>query len=180
MHAIILPGNSKRYNKQGLIDTTKHLEDLFETTTAHYYKHWEGDSEDETSPIDMEHEVNTLAEEVANKDEFVIVAKSVGTVVTLKTISERGIKPKKCVFLGFPGVEYAKSQGNFDKWIKDYNVPTLFIQQTNDPFYKFAELEIALDTLQLKDFNLIETAGDNHAYDNYEEIEDMVKDFITT
>lgn len=174
MHLIILPGNSREYNKQWLYDSEKHFKDLFESTTTHYYKHWEENADS----IDLDHEVEKLAQEVEGLDKYVIYAKSAGTVAAIKAINQNKISPQKCVFVGCPFKWAAENDSEFKEKFQSINVPTLFIQQTNDPFFKYEDLEKFINKNPLGNYQLIEIIGDNHAYDNYEEIKQMIIDFI--
>lgn len=175
MHLIILPGNSKQFNEVWLDESAEQYGELFESVTKHVFHHWENNTEN----ISVSNEVEKLAEE-ANKleGEYMIFAKSAGTVVTTKAIAEGKINPVKCVFVGAPWDSFAQEQGNFDEWVKSLTMPLIFIQQTNDMFFKHAQLEELLEKYQLPDYELIEIEGENHAYDNYDFIKNLLSDFI--
>jgi hypothetical protein len=129
--------------------------------------------------IDLEVEVKRLKEEAeALSEDYLIFAKSAGTVATVKAISEGKVKPTKCVFVGSPWGDFANKEGEFNTALSKFSVPTLFIQQTEDMFFKYAELEKTLKENSLSDYELIEIPGNNHAYDNYDEIKKWMKEFI--
>lgn len=174
MHLIILPGNSKKYNEQWLYNSKKHFKDLFESVTTHYYKHWK----ENTDSIDLNHEVKKLTEKTENLDNYIIYAKSAGTVTTIKALDQNKISPKKCIFVGCPFKWAAENDPQFKKRFNSIKVPTLFIQQTNDPFFKYKSLEGFINKNPLENYQLIEIVGGNHAYDNYGEIKQMIIDFI--
>lgn len=168
MHLIILPGNSKEYNEQWLYDSEKNYKDLFDSTTTHVFKHWETGED----MIDIPTEVEKLIKEVEGKDDYVIFAKSAGTQTTATAVAEGKISPKKCVFVGSPWGGLSKDI------LSKYNIPTLFIQQTDDMFFKYPELEKLLKGSGIQNYKLIETPGNNHAYDNYDEIKGWIKEFV--
>ncbi len=174
MHLIILPGNSKQYNEQGLYDSAKHLKDLFESVTTHVYEFWK--TEPSVGQADVKTEAEKLIKEASElSGEYVIYAKSIGVNIAIHAIVEGGISPKACIFLG-SGFENAdKKLINLTSQIK---VPTLFIEQTNDPFFPYADLEKFLKEHWAGEYKLIETSGNNHAYDNYDEIKGWVKEFL--
>jgi len=175
MHLVIIPGNSKQYNEEWLYTSQKHFKDLFESVTTHYYKHWKEGTED----IDIEHEVNALAKKVSKlAGDYVIYAKSAGTVVTIKAVVDGKVAPSKCIFVGSPFGWAKKEDQRFDKYFTNYDVDTLFIQQTDDPFFAHKDLEEFLDKSNVKDYRLVEVDGNNHAYDNYSKIKTMLKDFL--
>lgn len=173
MNLIILPGNSKEYNEDWLNDWATELENMFDSVTKHVFEHWKTGGE----MIDYDVEVKKLVEETKNiGEEYVIFAKSAGTITTVKAVTEEKISPQKCVFTGSPWSHLAKDIGG-EKNISKYKIPTLFIQQTDDMFYKYAELEKLLEDHELGEYELVEIPGSNHAYDN-EEIKQMISDFI--
>lgn len=174
VNLIILPGNSKKYNEQWLYDSEKNYKDLFETVTTHYYKHWEEDSDS----IDIDHEVKKLENNAKDLGDYVIFAKSAGTVTTIKAISQNKISPKKCIFVGCPFKWAIENDAQFVEEFNKIEVPVLFIQQTDDPFFKYEDLEKFINKNPLGNYQLIEIAGDNHAYDDYEEIKQMIIDFV--
>ena len=174
MYLIILPGNSKQYNEQGLYDSAKHLNDLFESVTTHVYEHWKAGTGEEHG--DTKLEAQKLEEEAKSLDgDYVIYAKSIGSIITVRAVSEGKISPKKCVFVGSP---FGERGPEFDRWASEFKIPTLFIQQTDDMFFKHANLEKYLAKNWGGKYKLIEIPGENHAYDNYEEIKGWIKEFI--
>ena len=177
MHLIILPGNSKEFNEQWLYDSEAAYKDMFDSVTTHVYDHWKSGE----ANADEEAEIVKLEEEAGKLDgEYVIFAKSVGTLITVSAVSKEKVMPKKCIFLGSPwGNQLEKA---FNKELAEalakYAVPTLFIQQTDDMFLKCAQLEEVINGNKVKDYKLIEIPGSNHAYDNYADIKQWVQEFL--
>ncbi|MBI2414347.1 hypothetical protein HYV31_00675 [candidate division WWE3 bacterium] len=174
MDLIILPGNSKQFNEKWLYDSAKTFTDMFDVVTTHIFKHWQNENE----KINLDFESERLIAETKNKDDYIIYAKSVGVITAIKTIVEKGITPKACIFVGCPFGEFASEIPEFKEWFKKYDIYTLFIQQTNDPFFSYLELETFIDENGVKNYELIEIPGDNHAYDNYKEIRQLVVEFL--
>jgi predicted alpha/beta hydrolase family esterase len=175
MHLIILPGNSKEFNEQWLYDSEEAYKDLFESTTTHVYESWK--TGDEIADVKVEADKLTKEAEKLEGD-YVILAKSIGTIATVTAIGLGQISPKKCIFVGCPWGSFSERQGEFESLISKFKVPTLFIQQTDDMFFKYAELEKVIKEAGLENYNLIEIEGNNHAYDNYDKIKQMVKEFL--
>ena len=177
MHAIILPGSSKEYNERWLYDSEKAYKDLFDGTTTMTYEWWEEGSEDKANQIDPEVEkLSKIAEKVDG--DYVIIAKSVGTLITVKAVSDGKISPKKCVFMGSPWGDFAEKQGSFENSLEKFTIPTLFIQQTNDMFFRYQELEEVVNGSKVTDYKMVEVPGEDHSYTNYDEIKGWVKDFL--
>ena len=175
MHLIILPGNSKKYNEQGLYDSAKHFSDLFDSVTTHVYEHWKTGTGEEHANTKVEAE--KLKKEVeALRGEYVICAKSIGVPITIRAVIENGVSPTKCVFLG-SAIKGASEE--LINLISQFRIPTLFIEQTNDPIvFPYAELEKFLNEHWTGEYKLIEIPGGNHAYDNYNEIKGWISEFL--
>ncbi len=172
MHLIILPGNSKQFNEKWLEESAEQYGDLFESTITHTYDHWENGAE----TISIDREVEKLVNTVKKlKGDYLIFAKSAGTVVTTKAIFEGKVKPAKCVFVGCPWDNFAYEQGDFEEWVKALTMPLIFVQQTNDMFFKYDQLEKLLEQFNLPNFELIEIEGENHAYDEYDFLKELLK-----
>lgn len=174
MHLIILPGNSKQYSEQWLSDSAEHFKDLFDSVTTHVYEHWETGTGEEHGDVELE--AQKLAEEAKNLNgDYVIYAKSIGTLITIRAVSEGKISPKKVIFVGSP---FGNEGAGFDEEILKFKIPALFIQQTDDMFFKYETLEKFLDKKWVGEYRLIEIPGGNHAYDNYEEIKQRIIEFL--
>jgi hypothetical protein len=174
VHLIILPGNSKQYNEKWLEDSAAQYSDLFESVTKHVYDHWQTGTGEEHA--DMRKEAEKLAGEAsALGGEYIVMAKSIGVPTVVRAVIENRITPTKCVFLGsaFEGADE-----NFIKMASKFKVPALFIEQTDDMFFPYAELKKFLETNWTGEYKLIEIPGGNHAYDNYDQIKWWVGEFL--
>lgn len=174
MHLILLPGNGK-YNKEWIDQVRENFQDLFTSTHVLYYDHW---FTDEGKNIDLAVEQKKLIEVVQDLDEYVIFAKSMGTVLTIKSIHEKYIEPKKCIFAGHP-VNWAKYRDYYvDEWIEGYSTPTLFVQKTTDPVMSYQELKDLLIKHRVQNYELIEVEGNDHEYEDIEALRRMVINFL--
>jgi len=174
MHLIILPGNSKQYNEQGLYDSARHFGDLFESVTLHVYEHWKTGTGEEMADTKLEAEKLEKEASALNGD-YVIYAKSIGTITTIRAHVENGVSPKKCVFVGSP---FENAGEELIGLATQFKIPTLFIQQTDDMFFKHADLEKFLNEHWTGEYKLIEIPGGNHAYDNYEDVKAWISEFL--
>jgi hypothetical protein len=173
MNLFILPGNSQE-NKLWAEGIGKALRGDFGVIKILNYRHWERGEEF----IDLEYELGQLVNLVSEDEEYVIVAKSAGAFLTTLGVYEKKINPTICVFLGTP-IGWAGSI-NFDvkKYFSDFGVPTLFIQQSEDPITKYSELEMVLNDLRVKNNKLIKVEGNDHSYRDYEVIGNLILEFI--
>jgi hypothetical protein len=174
MHLVLLPGNSK-YNKEWIDEVRDYLGDLFVSTHVLYYDHW---FVEEDIEIDLEVEQKKLLAIVENLDEYVIFAKSAGSLVTIKSIHEKLIEPKFCIFTGHP-VNWARYRNYpVEQWIKDYAIPTLFIQKTTDPVFSFKELGEYLQLHNVQNLKLVEQEGDDHHYSDLALLRSEIEAFL--
>ena len=173
MNLLLLSGNSIQ-NKSWIEESEAVLKDLFEKTHIHYYKHW-----DENNPIiDFAYELNKVAEFASGFDPYIIFAKSIGTILTVKGVHDNLLKPPKCIFLGVPISWGKQNVSASDKWFENYSIPTLFIQQTSDPMMSFQSLDLYLTERHVKNNISTEIPGDTHHYSDLKTIKTMVAEFI--
>lgn len=169
MRLIILPGNSPS-NKEWADSAKQSFSNSFTDIYVQSYSHWDTGKEF----IDFDIELEKLVENVRD-DDCMVLAKSAGAMLTIYGVHENKFFPKRCVFLGLP-IRFAVENGfALDQWLKSYDVPTIIIQNSNDPVTSFAELKVALVRLNKTNIELIELDGDNHTYDDFELIKEKIK-----
>jgi hypothetical protein len=173
MELILLPGNSIN-NKEWIEKIESDLKEFFDKTYVSYYKHWETGSE----IIDMNYELEKLTKHIGKKRNYIILAKSVGAVLTIRGIKEGKLKPKKCIFFGTPILFCRKYGIPIDFFIENYSTETMFIQNTKDPFFSADELRKFLKDKNVKNHSIIEFNGETHNYDEFFQIKKLVKSFV--
>jgi predicted alpha/beta hydrolase family esterase len=167
MKLILLAGNSIE-NKAWIRNIEGGMSHLFDSTHVLEYGHWN----DGSKMIDFDKESKRLSEVINDdEDKFVIFAKSAGCLVALKAIYENKIDPSRCMFVGFPLGMAEESGLKIKDWLESYNEPIVFIQKENDPKGSVEKLEDYLNKTQTNDYEVIQMDGDDH---RYEEIEDLV------
>lgn len=173
MNLILLPGNSFK-NKAWIEEVHASIKDLFNKTYIHSYDHWKtGDG-----LIDLNKEMSLLKKSLP-PEPYVIFGKSAGVILTLKGFSEGILHPAKCMFLGTP-IHWAE-QHNFElkKLIYKFSIPSLFIQNKNDPLASSQEVKDFIKEREIKHSKLITLLGDMHEYPNIKEIHDLMKEFLS-
>lgn len=168
---LFLLGGKSVSNQKWIEKVDKLVNRDFEKTVIQYYDHWKTGIGD----IDVEKELKELEEKTRDVSDWVVFAKSAGALVVLKGIYEKKLSPKKCIFIGL-ALHFGRVIGDIDTWLKDYSVPTLFIEKTNDPACSYSELLEILEKSNAKNYSTKEISGDDHEYDDIE----MIKDEITT
>ncbi len=164
MDLIILPGNSVS-NRAWAEAVANQVKGMFETIRVVYYKHWEMGEK----TIDFDIEDKELIKVTQGLSEYVIFAKSAGTILSLRGINEGILKPVKNVFCGFP-LKFGRSLNqNVDEWLPKLRIPTVVIQNTEDPVMTYKEMSEYMESVNQK-IRAVETGGNTHDYENYEVI----------
>ena len=172
MNLIVLAGNSIE-NQPWAEDVKKLFEPYFSSVSIQEYKHWKSDE----SLLNIDLEVESLKDLAIDCDEYIVFAKSAGSLVTAKAIQMGKISPAKCIFVGIP-FDWARTN-NFaaEEWLTAITQPTLVIQHSEDPFASARQVSEFIGEIQSDNFVLKEIPGDTHEYREYESIEKMVVDF---
>ncbi len=171
MNLYLLPGNSP-HNKEWIKQVEEALKPLFKETKVQFYKHWETGEE----IADLEYESNKLKNDF--KENSLIFAKSLGIVITLKTIKEHKVKPKACIFAGAPINWCKKNNIPIETLLKGLKTKALFIQNKNDPAFSSKDLKELLEKNKLKNYKLIELEGNTHEYSDLPKIKHLIEEFI--
>ncbi|MCL5729979.1 MAG: hypothetical protein M1165_00210 [Candidatus Pacearchaeota archaeon] len=172
MEIILLSGNNA--NTKDWIENLSDSIKSFGRTHIQYYKHWT----DETPAINFDVESGILKNYLSNKKDYVIIAKSAGVVLALKSINEGNLHPKGCIFMGLPYSWTKNNRINILGLLNSYNIPTIFIQNNNDPLMSFDELFNLLSKIPNKDFRFVKFTGNTHDYCDFEKIKKELKKII--
>lgn len=97
MNALIFGGMSPRH-KEWVRQVAAALESQFEAVKFLDYKHWDAPEAD----MDLEYETAQAAKLAEGLGDYVVVAKSIGSVLTALANARGTLSPKRCLFLGFP------------------------------------------------------------------------------
>ena len=173
---IVLPGNSVSNQAWGEA-AAEYFGDWFREVYLQYYDHWESGE----ANINLESELVKLKEVVIKDDvetEYVIVAKSIGSILALLAIHLEIINPEKCVFFGMP-LDLAAADIFKDNWsaLSDLKVPTLSFHNEADPTANFHFTKNIL-TAHAPAIKLVARSGNNHNYDEFAEFEPAIKEFL--
>jgi len=147
---------------------------LLSNVKSLHYSHW--DSEHNNFNFELESE--NLIKKMENGKNFIVFAKSVGAILALRTIHNKKLTPKACIFVG-SAVRWAReTQKGIDSWLQGYSIPTLFIQKTSDPAISFEDLKKTLTLSKAKNYKLLQLPGDNHDYEDIEPLVNSSLEFI--
>jgi len=173
MELLLLPGNSLR-NREWIRTVERSLEDLFSSTHVLEYQHW-GTGE---KLIDFEVELKELEKLVEGIEDYAVFAKSAGVLLALNAVYEGKITPKKCIFVG-SAIGMGKKMGiDFEKWFRNFSIPTLWIQKSEDPAMSFAGVREFVKGLGVRGGEFVEISGDDHVYLEIRELHGHIEKFV--
>jgi len=173
MHIIYLAGNS--LENKNWIEKVKSKFDTFSTGKILYYDHWDNSN----TFIDFEVESQKLIKLTKDQTNYCVFAKSVGTILALKTIYEKTFNPQKAILCGHPYLLAQKAKLPINDCLKSLIIPTTFIQNESDPLYSYKQLKATLEEYSPTSYSLVKNAGiETHSYDNYRELTTLAKNFF--
>ena len=170
---LVLLGGMSPHNKPWIYQVRDALAPLFDECLVHEYAHW---NDAEKTP-DLEFELAAVADKVKSLSEYVVFAKSFGTALTLKGINGGLLSPVACLFAGLP-LALIKEKGLVAAdWLAASQVPTIIVQNTDDPVGGFAELKAytagASSTCQL-----VELPGNTHEYSDLQRLGELASSLL--
>lgn len=157
LNAYLLPGNSPRHREW--VETFKQaIAPQFETVKTQHYQHWEtGESHAAVSE-----EINIAAHNTKNLSPYILIAKSIGTVIATQAVAQSILSPEKIILLGIP-LRGAIDRRTFVASLKTIPCPVTIIQNTADPFGSFEEIYSTLSGLGAH-ITFVEFPGKTHDY----------------
>jgi predicted alpha/beta-hydrolase family hydrolase len=164
---IILGGNSIK-NKSWIYELKENFNDISDKVHVLDYHHWET----KEGMISFSLEVKKLFRLSEGMNDYIIIAKSAGCIVTLMALKENLIKPSACVFLGFPLLWAKELNINLNDLLSYFNCPSVIIQNSNDPAGAFLEVKEFLTNNNFAHGKIIELVGNTHDYKDFNKIKE--------
>lgn len=161
----MLSGNSIN-NKTWIKKVETEAADLFEETKIPDYDHWSSGKE----LIDFDLERKKLPSLVEGWGDYLVFAKSVGTLLTLAGTADGALQPRAALFCGFPKSfsDRVGFAGVNTAWSK-VNYPVTILQNELDPAGSYEEMDRYVKGIG-KDIEVVKTQGDTHDYEDYADI----------
>lgn len=150
----VLPGIDPK-TEQWANNLIKQLGTADGSVTVQRYLHWESTD----IPVQRNKEIERLKGCSMN----LLIGKSLGVGLGLRACIKGIIKPEKAIFIGTPLTSLLKQGHDLKSMVKDAGVPSLYIQQKEDPLGGAASLQNTLP-----DSRIVEVPGGDHQYMNIE------------
>ena len=173
MDLILLAGNGS-HNKAWIYEVSKTLAPLFDNCLVHDYEHWQNNE----ANINFDAELAKLRHETEGIGEYVIFAKSIGSVLTFMGVNRGILKPKTIIITGLPLGMIEEEHIPMDDWLRHSDIPLLFIQNTEDPLGSFKEVEKYLSgIIGNRKYTLAELDGNTHNYNDLLRLKEEIASF---
>lgn len=157
MTTVILPGYSE-HNKVWAEETAEKLQAGGVQTIVYSWKHWDGKTE-----FNAQNEVIELIKLIGN-EKVNIVAKSIGTYITVILISKIPDKLGKVIICGVPVNDLSESENNEYKALVNFDQNNMLcFQNKDDKHGSFEKIQSFLKEINTK-IEVIEKTGDTHEY----------------
>lgn len=167
MRTVVLPGYSP-HNKDWAEEIKEKL-DLGHEVMVHNWEHWQ-----KGGALSAKKEVSKILEEV-DQDKVNIIAKSVGTFITILLIPYLKGQVDKIILCGIPSVSKERKE-KFKESLKDYPTEKIIcFQNFRDPLATFEEVKSFMKDVNPKIKVVRKERGDH----NYPYLEDF-KEFLTS
>lgn len=167
MRIVYLPGFSKK-NKEELDTIISFMEHKNFIVYAHEWRHWQNQSQE----WDIETEITKIKKELTRNEQYVIVAKSIGTIVAAKILCEDINYPQKIILMGIPlGEDLENKKALFQSAFSNYKGKIFVIQNNKDPYGSSQRVHEALANIS---YNIIIKESDNHTYSYPQDIYSFV------
>ncbi len=177
MNYVFLPGFSP-HNEEEMNSIASYFGEQGAPIFTHRWRHWDNQSVN----FDISVEVQRIIDELANlevdlqQDGFVLIAKSIGTRVSMGLISKFHVKPSKLVLMGIPvnGLKEDSLEA-YRQVLKAADFELFVLQNAQDPYGGVEEvrgfLRSVTDSMKVH-LEIVDAEG--HSYDIPEKIYQLV------
>lgn len=166
MDALILGGNSPSH-KAWIRRAAEVLEPQFTSVKYLDYRHWERGGN-----ANVKYEMAQAAKLSGELESgYIVVAKSVGTVIATLAVSEGKLNPARCVLIGFP-LPMLKELPAIAPALDDLP-PSVFVQHTHDPLGPAADVREFVAQHGNGQATVVETPGSTHNYIDFKLIAEL-------
>lgn len=166
---VLLPGYSKN-NKEELESITAFLQENQKEVYKHEWLHWH----DENVRFDIDTEVEIIQAEIKGLDNFGIIAKSIGTVVTVHLLQKLNVAPKFVILMGIPLDSATEYKQLYQKALSTEEFPVTIIQNDTDPLGTIGDVRSFLGNIKYDEYA---PEANEHRYNYPELVWDIIQNF---
>lgn len=175
MKIFLLPGQSIK-NKEWIEKVEDRVKEMFSNSKIQYYKHWALGEKQTDIPFETEKFVKLVNE---YEEDYVVFAKSIGSLIFLNSLKSLKRKPKAVLILGFP--YYLVSRLGFDlkKLVENVDFRMNIYQKEFDTAGTYEEIKtLSNEYVFVNMYECIDEPNDNHHYANYKYISKLLESLV--
>jgi len=162
MNVFILGGMSPRHY-EWVRQLAEALQPHFDEIRLLDYRHWE----QQGAEMDLEYEITQAAALAKDFGEYLVVAKSIGTVLATLATARGLLAPQRCVFMGFPLKVVTADLSEVANALLQLP-PTTFLHNEHDPLGSAEAVKtyVGAHAPAIYDFQTL--PGDTHDYIDFD------------
>ncbi len=164
MKIVGLPG-ANQWTEQWMTEVIGALELGQSATVVRSYRHWHASNEE----LDLAYEISQVAAEAPD----LVVAKSLGTIVTLTGLDDGSIRAGRYVFIGVPVSGLREAELKILGSLGERDEPCLFIQQRDDRAGSAEALQEHVT--EGGNVKLVVIPGEDHRYDDIDVLKELIE-----
>ena len=173
MNLVILGGNSPRHHAW-VREVAANVGPLFDKVLVWDYQHWQ--TGEPFCKINLE--LSKLNETVDSFEPYIIIGKSIGTILASQGVNRGILKPKGLLFFGTPIKSTNPGARPLGKWLSSIDQSKIiFVQNQNDPFGSYQMLQSRLKDEMIDDATTIMWPGQTHDYVDYDKMVELSSRF---
>lgn len=156
MNTLILGGESPRHH-EWVRNVAEAVQPHFDKVVYLDYRHWASGGNS-----DIEYEIGQASQLAQELGKYIIIAKSMGTVVASVGTARGNLHPERCMFMGMPLGLVERVTGAS---AAVYQLPpTVFIQNEHDPYSSAKQVQAFITSHGNKQASFVTVPGDTHDY----------------
>ena len=170
MEKVIILGGNNNHNIKWVNNMRSLYQKDYEVFGIYY------DSWFNYTQLDFDTELKKIQDLMNNDSEYIIVAKSIGSILSLTGINNGMFAPKKLIVMGLPLKLTETNNINLKELLDcaSQKQEIMVIQQKYDPLGRTSDIKKLLSD----NIKFVEINGNNHKYAKYEYIKDIIDEFI--
>jgi alpha/beta superfamily hydrolase len=175
MNILLLPGNSQG-NKEWIDKLAEDFKDYFDEVGMVYWDHWK-----QWERVgSWQRESDKAVELVKGWEDYIVLSKSFGDLVSLALAQKAKNKPAKMYLLGFP-VKFAENLSfPVDSMLTDCQSELMFIQKAKDPACGYDDLvrylqQFSIPNYKTHKYHVDGEPDNNHYYGSSKYLLELIK-----
>jgi hypothetical protein len=162
MNALVFGGMSPRHH-EWVRQVAEALRSHFDEVRLLDYRHWA----QQDTEMDLEYEITQAAALAEGLEEYVVVAKSIGTVLTTLAVARGLLTPQYCAFMGFP-LKVVEADLPEVAEALPHLPSTTFLHNDRDPLGPAEAIEKYIGAHKPASYQFMTVRGDTHDYTDFD------------